>query len=109
MENKLNLVVQLTKKVKREYESYIESLYKMAVDDIINFSYKTVMMNELKTIIENYSCELLEEWQIELLLNIDNLLETLYYDWIHFDATEESIYKDFLFDYWTWKYLSKNN
>ena len=109
MENKLNLVAQLTKKVQREYDVYIESLYRMVVDEVINNSYKTVMMNEFKTLIENYSSDLLKEWQIELLLNTENLLETLFYDWIHFDATEEDIYKEFVFDYWNREYLRENN
>ena len=109
MENKLNLAAQLTEKVQKEYDVYIESLYRMVVDEVINNSYKTVMMNELKILIEKYSCELLEEWQIELLLNIENLLETLFYNWIHFDSTEEDIYKEFVFGYWNREYLRENN
>ena len=108
-ENKLCLLEQLNMKIHTEHNRYTESLYRMDVDDVIQNSYKTVMMNEFMCILENDTGDMFEDWQIELLLKVENLLETLYRDWVDFDSDESEIFKEFVFGFWNWEYLQAEN
>ena len=107
--DKLDLLAQLDNKIHREHDAYKQNLYRMTVDEVIQNSYKTVMFNEFVYILENYAGDMLENWQIELLLTVENLLELLYADWINFDSEEGDVYKEFVFGYWNWEYLQKEN
>lgn len=102
IDNKLCLLAQLNDKIHSEYSAYRDELYHMTLDEAVQNSYKTVMMNEFMCILENYTGDILEDEQIKILLKKKNLLELLYQDWLKFDSAENDIYKEFVFGYWNW-------
>lgn len=94
------LYAELQEKVGREYNEYIKSLHDMTADEIIEKSYETVMLQEFKTVIEKRAENRFGIDQLHRLLQIDNVLDTLYQDWLQFDSDEMDVYEEFVLGYW---------
>lgn len=108
MENTKTIFLnQLEDKVNKEYTDYINSLYDLDAEEIIECSYKTVMLKRFKNIISYDSDAHLDEWQIAKLLEVENLLELLYADWLKYDDSEYDILGEFVFGYWDWNYFNR--
>lgn len=108
MENTKTIFLnQLEDKVNKEYTDYINSLYDLDAEEIIECSYKTVMLKRFKNIISYDSDAHLDEWQIAKLLEVENLLELLYADWLKHDDSEYDILGEFVFGYWDWNYFNR--
>lgn len=105
MSNKNGLLAQLENKVNKEYTDYINSLYDLDAEEIIECSYKTIVLGSFKNIISYDSDAHLDEWQIAKLLEVENLLELLYADWLRFADSVYDEYKEFVFGYWSWDYF----
>ena len=107
MDGKNTLLKQLGNKINKEYTDYINSLYDLDAEEIIECSYKTVMLKSFKNIISYDSDAHLDEWQIAKLLKVENLLELLYADWLKYDDSEYAILGEFVFGYWDWNYFNR--
>lgn len=107
MSNKNGLLAQLENKVNKEYTDYINSLYDLDAEEIIECSYKTIMLGSFKNILSYDSGEYFDEWKISNLLEVENLLELLYADWLRFADSVYDEYKEFVFGYWSWDYFKR--
>ena len=105
MSNKNGLLAQLENKVNKEYTDYINSLYDLDAEEIIDCSYKTIMLESFKNILSYDSGEYFDEWKISNLLEVENLLELLYTDWLRFADSVYDEYREFVFGYWNWDYF----
>lgn len=103
------LIALLKDKITKEYDVYIEELRHKTVDEVIENSYKTTMLKEFKTCLESYTQFHLEDYQIKLLIGASNILEKLYEHWLTYDSDEFEIYKEFVFEFWDWEALEKEN
>lgn len=98
-ENKKSLLEQLSEKIGKEHDNYIKSLYRMDADDIIKYSHKTVMLNEFVCVFDNEIDDTLEDFELQALINVENLLELLYKEWMRSGNDQYDIYKEFVFDH----------
>lgn len=107
MSNKNGLLAQLENKVNKEYMDYINSLYDLDAGEIIKSSYKTIIFEEFKNILAYDAATYFDEWKISNLLEVENLLELLYADWLKYDDSEYDILGEFVFGYWDWNYFNR--
>ena len=105
MSNKNGLLAQLENKVNKEYMDYINSLYDLDAGEIIKSSYKTIIFEEFKNILAYDAATYFDEWKISNLLEVENLLELLYIDWLKFEDSVYDEYREFVFGYWSWDYF----
>ena len=103
------LITQLQEKIHKEFDIYKENLRHQTVDEIIENSYKTAMLEEfLVCFYSDYEIKYhFNISQIKLLLNFPNILETLYTHWTTYDSDEFEIYNEFVFNYWDWDNMNK--
>lgn len=105
MSKKDGLLSQLENKVNKEYTDYINSLHDLDAGEIIDCSYKTIIFKEFKNILAYDAATYIDEWRISKLLEVENLLELLYIDWLKFEDSVYEEYKEFVFGYWSWDYF----
>lgn len=95
------LMKRLIAKIDIEWQEYLQKVYKLPIEQVVlECSYKTIILEEFKGILEMYTENYFAEEQIEKMLQVDNLLEAIYVDWIRYDDDCESEYTHFIFDYW---------
>ena len=83
----------------------LDEFGRLDAEEIIDCSYKTIMLESFKNILSYDSGEYLNEWKISKLLEVENLLDLLYIEWLKFEDSVYDEYREFVFGYWSWDYF----
>lgn len=106
---KQGLLELLYRKNADEYITFKEQLRDYDVDTLISadLAYEIVTKKDFMLIIEWCGEDFLTIEQIKKLLNVENLLEILYDDWLKYDddGVIDGVYKEFIFGFWDWEAL----
>lgn len=99
--NKQKLMDELNKKMNKEWDEYLQNVYKLPIERVVlDCSYKTIMLEEFKNLISMDGEKYLSEKQIEKMLQLNDLLNTLYSYWLKVEDCCEDEYIRFIFDNW---------
>ena len=94
---KKSLKAQLLDKLNKEFDNFKEILHSLTVDEVIELAYKYVMFKEFICVFESFADTHLSKSRIINFLNQNNLLDSLYNEWMRYESEEQEIYKEFIF------------
>lgn len=94
---------QIYKKIDKEYNDFINEMFKLSKEEIINNSYKIAVINEFKEFSINVDCNILE---LKALSQEPNLLQTFYRNWLKYDDVSLSYVTEITINKITDRYMN---
>lgn len=94
---------QIYKKIDKEYNDFINEMFKLSKEEIINNSYKIAVINEFKEFSINIDCNLIE---LKALSQEPNLLQTFYRNWLKYDDVSLSYVTEITINKITDRYMN---
>ncbi len=99
--NEVELIERFNERLKREYNEYVESMFKKTPMDIVRSAYELNFKLEISELfidadLEDYSVGLTEEIILELEKK-DNILNYLYKAWMNTDESYMDILRDSMY------------
>lgn len=93
---------QIYKKIDKEYNDFINEMFKLSKEEIINNSYKIAVITEFKEFSINVDCNILE---LKALSQEPNLLQSFYGNWLKYDDVSLSYVADITIEKITDRYV----
>lgn len=96
--SKNELIKELANKVDKELNAYKKSLLQMSAEKIMAHSYETVVKEEFCDILK-YDMKIVNNEIIKKWLDIDGLLDYIYFGWLKIEDAICDEYRNFIFEY----------